>query len=219
MPRTPQKGGSVRLSGITIDKLRKLSKRIGLDQKTIISTLLDMCIQHDLLNKDWQERLTAALERGRRDIESRYFESDPDRCPAIARGEERFKCVWGRVGKPPFIRLLEKEYEDSKEICASCKRTLLIDEENRKYVIRINELENKLQHKANQQFKAPVCNRGAILTNDGLAFKSCPARGFDKPVDIKTWCKVYNRDTPCYSYAEILIGVAEGKETSLGQNL
>jgi len=73
MPRKTPPGGSIRVSQVAIERIRRIAKKTGLHQIEIMGTLLDMCEKYNLLQKDWQKRLNAALERGRRDIEQSDF--------------------------------------------------------------------------------------------------------------------------------------------------
>jgi hypothetical protein len=219
MPRKTPPGGSVRISEESLKILRSIARKSGLEQKEIMGILLEMCQQHDLLNPDWQERLNAALKKGMWQLERKRHLENKERCAGLRGADQKWKCIQGRINKTPMIRILSENHEDALNLCEGCTETLDPVLENIEHKKTIAKLENRLKARSDQKFKAPICNRGAILTNDGLEFKTCPARSYDKPVDIKTWCKVFNRDTPCYSYAEIVIGVAEGKETDLKKNL
>lgn len=204
-------GGSIRVTEEAIQNIRKIAKRSGLIQPEILDTLINMCVVHDLLNPDWQERLNAALERGAWLIQRKKHLASKERCDGLRDADLKWKCIQGRKNMTPMIRILAEDYEDALNLCEGCTVTLEPILKNYEYQEKIQQLENQIQINVGQKFKAPVCNRGAILTNDGLEFKSCPARSYDKTVDIKTWCKVFNRDTPCFSYAEIVIAVADKK--------
>lgn len=214
MPRKPRLGTTVRLKPVDIETLRKLAKKLGLEQQDILGTLINMCEVHDLLNKEWQERLTAALERGRREIERVQFEGDADRCHAIAQGEEKYKCVWGRQGKPPLIRLLERDYEASKVLCLSCKKTLLILEENAEYLKQIDNLKTKIQQKVDVSFKVPICHKGGILNEDSTEFSGCPKHRGEN-VSVEKFCRVYSSGLPCALFAQRVIAVAD-KASEIG---
>lgn len=210
MPRTPRKGTAVRIDEEHHKILRRLTNRTGKNQKELFEFLLVLCESIDAVNPGWQERLTASLERGRREIELRLFNDDQGRCVALANGIEKYKCVWGRKGKPPFIRLLETEYEASKELCLRCNRTLAMIEENEGLKRKNIELEERLKTRANVTFKVPKCNVGAILSEDGTEFRGC-RKSPTVPVSVEKFCKVYQNGLPCAVYAESVIGVADGK--------
>lgn len=207
MPRKTPPGGSIRVSQESIERIRRIAKKTGLHHIEIMGTLLDMCEQHNLLKKDWQKRLNVSLERGRREIEESDFDTDPNRCVAIAKGEEKFKCVWGRKGKPPMIRLLAKEYSLSKEMCFSCVKTLLLITENEDYIEKIRLLEFQLQAKSDMMLKVPVCEAVGVLNGDGTLFSRCQEHNM-RAVNIEKFCKVKDNGEPCSWYKESIVGVA-----------
>ncbi len=200
-------GSSVSLPKNTVDLLRKLCKKYDWTQPALIQRVLEITEYNDLLNKNWENKLTASLKRGSWIEEQEQMEFDSDRCPAIAHGEEKFKCVWGRKGKPPLIRLLEKEYSLSKDGCGSCRRTLEPILENIEHKITIQNLKDKLNKNADLTFKAPVCEAGGILNGDGTEFSRCQDRGGF--VDVKKYCKKRNEGKGCTFYSESVIGFAE----------
>jgi hypothetical protein len=192
----------------TKDILRMLCKRYDLTQNDVLKVLLEMCDQHDLLKKEWQKRLTAALERGKREIEAKAYYDDPRKCPAMAMGSEKYKCVWGREGRPPAVRVLEVEYQASLEMCLKCKATLQIMQESEGLRSRVVQLENKLKQKSNIEFKIPICHKGATLNEDSTEFSGCPKHPGEN-VSIDNFCKVYSNGLPCALFAQRVIGVAD----------
>ena len=207
MPSADRKYGvPVRIEEDSKELLIKLTQRYGKDMKIILGTLIDMCDQHDLLKKGWEKRLTAALKKGRREIENLKFEEDADRCPAIVKGAEKYKCVWGRREKPPTIKILEKEYEASKELCFGCKRTLAINEQNREYLRQIQQLEFNLKAKSEMTYKVPICGDVGRLNEDATIFTSCRENN-GNAVYIEEFCKVKNEGEPCKWYTESIVGV------------
>jgi predicted DNA-binding protein len=79
-------------------------------------------------------------------------------CPALAFGDEHFKCVWGRDSKTPDIKNLAKIEEDTENICKSCKRTHNIIEENKQM---------KEQLRKGVIIDVPACMRGGRISDDG----------------------------------------------------
>lgn len=191
-----------------LKRFKRAKKKPAATQGDLLHFLLLMCDTHGLIKEGWMERLTTALERGNWSIEQEQMEFDSDRCPAIAHGEEKFKCVWGRKGKPPLIRILEKEYGLSKNMCVGCEKTRLPIAENEKHLKRIKVLEKGLESRAREVYKIPVCEGGANLTPDGTGFKKCRRSNTD--VDVLRFCKVVE-DGPCSYFREIVVGVGEKK--------
>jgi hypothetical protein len=213
MPESPRSTVTIRIEFEAREKLRSLSKRYDLTQNDILTILFDMCDQHDLLRKDWQDRLTAALERGQREIEALAYYEDPNKCPAIAKGSEKYKCVWGREGKPPQIRVLEADFQASLEVCKKCKVTLQIMQEAEGLRSKVDQLTNQLERKAKESFKVPICHKGATLNENATEFSNCPKyRG--ENVSVESFCKKYSRGLPCALYAERVIAVGDGKSES-----
>ena len=189
-------------------QFKKNMKKPNATQADFIHYLLNMCDVQGLLKEDWMKSLTKATKRGSWSTEQEEMEFDSDRCPAIAHGEEKFKCVWGRKGKPPMIRILEKEYGLSKNMCVGCEKTLLPIAENEQHLKRIKVLEKGLESRAREVYKIPVCEGGANLTPDGTGFKRCRRSNTD--VDVLRFCKVVE-DGPCSYFREIVVGVGEKK--------
>ena len=48
------------------DKAIMLSKRYGLPMKVIVSVLIDLCFDHDILKQGWEERLLNATRANAR---------------------------------------------------------------------------------------------------------------------------------------------------------
>ena len=216
MPRGRSSAGSnVKLLPEEIKLLRKLTARFKVFHKDknktqgdLIFYLLQLCDVHNLIKEGWDERLTKSLKSGDWQTEENMMRTDPDRCIAISHGKEIFKCVWGRRRKPPMIRLLEKEYEFSKNMCQSCTLTLLDDDERESYEDTIKNLENRLQANADLTFKIPICEAVGVLNGDGTLFSRCQEHNM-RAVNIEKFCKVKNDGEPCEWYKESIVGVAE----------
>lgn len=218
MPRKKQAGGAVRLPEETIQLLRRLAKKTGKTQPWILETLLDMAEVHDLLNEDWQERLTAALEKGMWHLERKRHLNSKEKCAGLRDADRKWKCIQGRKDLTPLIRFLAEGYDDALNLCEGCTVTLDPILKNYELQEKIRELEESLDVAAGVTFKAPVCNRGAILTADGTEFRGCE-RGVGrqhKTVSILKWCKVYENKLPCYSYAEIPMVADRKSQMDLG---
>lgn len=212
MPRTARKGGAVRLPEETINLLRKLAKNLDKTQPWILERLLIMADTHDLLNEGWQDRLTAALEKGMWHLENQKHFENQGACAGLRAADRKWKCVQGRPNKTPMIRILAEDYDEACGLCVGCMVTQEPILKNYELQEKIQQLQKTLNAQGSVTFKAPVCNRGAVLTADGTEFRGCE-RGTGrthKTVSIKTWCKVFENRSPCYSYAEIPI-VADGE--------
>lgn len=218
MPRKPQKGGAVRLPEETIDQLRTLSKKLNYTQPFILATLIDMCAEYDLLNPDWIDRINAALARGSEILQAQRLENLKDRCNGLRYANKNHKCIMGRKDMTPLIRILAPDLDEALDLCVGCKLTL--DPVLKNYALqeKVQQLEARLKGQVGQKFKAPICNRGAVLTNEGIEFRTCPERSFDKPVSIEKWCKVYSHGLPCPAYAEVVMGVANKKSETKVKN-
>ena len=211
MPTKSRKGTQVRISESVYDQLRKLVKHTGDTQTEVLETLINMATVHDLLRPDWQDRLTAALKKGMWHIQQQEHFESMKKCSGLRAADEKWKCIQGRYQKTPMIRILADNRDDALNLCDGCKVTLEPILLNYELQGKIQQLENRLEARAGVTFKAPVCNRGAVLTADGTEFRGCE-RGTGrqhKTVSIEKWCKVYENKTPCYSYAEIPISVAD----------
>jgi hypothetical protein len=195
---------------IPVDKkeqLRKVVRRVKLSQVDVLATLIDMADQHDLLREDWQKRLNAALRAGDRELESEAYHQDPDRCPAMAKGDKKYKCVWGRHQKTPEVRILEEFYQNSKNLCMSCGITLGMRLENEGLKQKVADLEEERER---IEFKLPICHKGAIVNKDASEFSGCPRHiNKNENVSVAKFCKVYRTGTPCFSFAERVIGIGE----------
>ena len=208
MPRKKQGGGAVRLPEETIQLLRKLAKKTGRSQPWILETLIDMADIHDLLNEGWQERLTAALEKGMWHIQQRKHFESKEKCAGLRAADRKWKCIQGRPNQTPMIRNLSEDYDEALDLCDGCVETLEPILKNYELQERISQLENTAQVKANVSFKAPICHKGAVLTADGTEFRSCPKTSV-KTVSVENVCKKYSRGLPCQLYGEVVIAVAD----------
>jgi len=202
-----------------IKLLRKLTKRFKVfhkdekkSQGDLIFYLLQLCDVHNLIKEGGHlqgvESLTESVKSGDWQTEENMMRTDPGRCIAISHGKEIFKCVWGRRRKPPLIRLLDKEYEFSKNMCKSCTLTLLDDDERESYKDTIKNLENKLQANADLTFKIPICEAVGVLNGDGTLFSRCQEQNM-RAVNIEKFCKIKNNGEPCNWYKESIVGIAE----------
>lgn len=214
MSREDRKDSTIRIDLDNKEALRKICKRTGFSQPDVLNILFNIAESENLITDGWQKRLKALERKADREIEALYYWEDPERCPAIAKGSEKYKCVWGRVGRPPEIRVLEADYQSSKEVCMKCKITLMMKEEVHALRNQADNLEKRLKEKVNVKYKVPICNKGAILNEDATEFSGCPKHRGEN-VSVATFCKVYSSGLPCALYAERVIGVADG-ESELG---
>lgn len=208
MPRKRAAGAAVRLPEETIQLLRKLAKKTGKTQPWILETLIDMADVHDLLNEGWQERLTAALEKGMWHIQRRKHFESKEKCAGLRAADRKWKCIQGRPNQTPMIRNLAEDYDEALDLCEGCVVTLEPILKNYELQERIAQLEKTAQVKANVSFKAPICHKGAVLTADGTEFRSCPKTS-EKTVSVENWCKKYSNGLPCQLYGEVVIAVAD----------
>lgn len=208
MTRTKRGGTAVRLSKETHAILRKVVKHTGKTQDDIMHTLIEMADFHDLLNEGWQDRLTAALEKGMWHIAQQKHFENKKRCSGLRSADRKWKCIQGRYQNVPSIKILAEDYDDALNLCEGCEVTLEPILKNYELQEKILTLEQKIKARVNVSFKAPICQKGAVLTADGTEFRSCP-KTTEKTVSVKTWCQKYSRGQPCALYGEVVIAVAD----------
>ena len=217
MPRKKQTGGSIRLPEKLIHRIRTQARRKDMTQIKLLEKLIKIQEVNDLLREDWSKRLDASLKKGMWHIAQQKHFENKKRCDALRAADEKWKCIHGRYQKTPMIRILAEVYEDALNLCEGCEVTLAPILLNYELQGKIQQLENKLEARAGVTFKAPVCNRGAVLTADGTEFRSCPKRPSAKTVSVFKFCKVLSNGTPCQLYAEIPISVAD-RESQIDTN-
>lgn len=187
--------------------LLKYAQSKGIGMRLILSEFIFKGVKFDISEEDWIEKLKAQMR-----ITTGY--SSMGDCDGLAFGENKdgdgvYTCVWYREGRPPQIRVLGKSEDLQKARCAACGRTEEIHLGFKERDTRIRELEEKIQMKARQTNKVPICNGGAILTQEGTAFRSCRKRP-GQVVNIETFCRKLTASgtLPCALYAEVEL--AEG---------
>ena len=190
------------------DKAIALSQRYGLPMKSVLSTLIDLCVDYDLLKPGFGERLNAAMDKGEIKIKRDELDKLKNRCAGLFFADEFYRCIQGREDKTPMIKKLSKDLSEALEGCAGCGETKVIRLENLELRNKVSVLENKLGEKSNQTFKVPVCNAGAILSKDGSEFRDC-RRSPRAPVSIKEFCMKRENGLPCAMFARAIIGVGK----------
>ncbi len=201
MPPKRKKTHTITLDEADKELLELQAKRHKKDQKFIVGYLIGLNEKYNFFGaEDWKDRLIADDEK-RED----YTLLDGS-CPALIHADKVWKCLWGQDGKPPAIKTLAKDLEESLEMCASCSKTLKIKLENESYQVKVQELEAKLEEKATKKFKIPQCKNGGRLDGDGLAFEGCP-RSRGKPVSVEEYCKKLNSGLGCPMFKSRLVAV------------
>ena len=218
MPRKRTTPSNLRLPAEDMQLTRKLlhrfktaKKKPNATQADLIHWLLTMCETHGLINEGWMDRLDAALEKGEWHIQQkRHFESK-EKCSGLRGADQTWKCIQGRFQTTPMIRTLAKDYDEALGLCDGCKVTLEPILLNYDLQAKIQKLERSAEIRAGVTFKAPVCNRGSVLTAEGTEFRGCPKRPSAKTVNVEKFCKILSDGLPCQLYAEIPISVADRK--------
>ena len=187
-----------------------LSQRYGLPMKSVISTLIDLCVDYDLLKPGWDTRLNAAMDKGEIKIKRDELAKLKNRCAGLFFADEFYRCIQGREDKTPMIKKLAKDLSEAVEGCAGCGETKFISKENVDLKSKVKSLESILQEKSNQKFEVPVCNKGAVLSRDGLEFKNC-WRSPKTPVSVKSFCMIRQNGLPCSMFVKAIIGVGKTK--------
>ena len=196
-----------------------LSQRYGLPMKAVLSTLIDLCVDYDLLKPGFGERLNAAMDKGEIKIKRDELDKLKNRCAGLFFADEFYRCIQGREDKTPMIKKLSKDLSEALEGCAGCGETKLISKENVELKNQVTNLEMRLKEKSNQTYSAPVCNYGARLGIDGLTFRGCRVSP-GKPVSVQEYCMKRMNGLPCAMFAKAIIGVGktQTKETENPSN-
>ncbi len=132
-----------------------------------------------------------------------------DGCPGRQFVDDKYMCIWARENKPPLSKTIAKTDQGAKNYCVGCKKTMEIVAGFVERDQRIAELEAGLQAKAQEVFKVPKCNAGAMLNHDkedNLIFTGCKKHP-SGPVSVDKFCRVYQGGLPCMMFAEITVGV------------
>ncbi len=208
MPRTPQKGTAVRIDGDHHKILRKLVKRSGKTQGEIFELLLEITDENDLLNPEWDTRLTASLERGKWIIQWKNWSESNDDCEGLRGVDQKWKCIQGRKNKTPMIRLLGADYDEARNLCEGCEITKARTAETEGLREKVITLQAKLRHRADIVYRVPVCEAVGILNSDSTLFSRCQEYNM-RAVNIEKFCKIKNNGDPCGWYKESIVGVGE----------
>lgn len=201
-------------SNATLITLTQSSK---LNKVFIVEFLIELGHKHGFLKKGWEQKLAKSLKQV--DDEGERTASR-ERALVILRarachklafginkaGEDVWSCVAFNPEGVLKVRVLGKTDDMMTGKCVACGRDRDVREGFAERDLRISDLENKIQRKAKTSRKVPICNKGAILTQEGTAFKSCPKSSIT--VSVATYCKVLSGGLPCALYAEIEL--AEG---------
>lgn len=216
MPRKRTAPSNLRLEAEDMQLLRKLlhrfqtaKKQPNATQGDLVHWLLNMAETHDLINEGWMDRLNAALEKGMWHIAQQKHFANAEKCSGLRVADQKWKCIQGRHERTPEIRILAEDYDDALELCEGCKVTLEPILKNYDLQAKIQQLERSAEIQAGVTFKAPICNRGSVLTAEGTEFRGCPKRPSAKTVSVAKFCKVLSDGLPCALYAEIPISVAD----------
>lgn len=187
------------------DKAIKLSQKYKMSMKAVVSTIIDICDNYNLLEPGWQERLNAAAEAGEKQIDKNRYMGLDDTCPALGYVGEKWKCIWGRDQNTPIIKFLAEDLDDALTACARCNRTRDIKNQIDKLQKEVTDLRAE---KRAAVIKVPVCEYGAVLGDEGKTFSGCQRRKGQK-VSIAGYCKVYRNGLPCQMYREKAIAAYE----------
>jgi hypothetical protein len=199
-------GKTVRIDDDAKEKLIKYAQRTGMKNRVILNTLIDMCDQFDLLSPDWTDRINAALAKGSAVIQRSRLQ-EIEKCDGLRKADGKHKCIQGRPDKTPMIRILSEDLDEALDLCEGCTLTKDPILQNIEYQKRITVLEMQLKAKSDFKLKAPVCERGAVLDNDGTAFKGCPRSS--NPVSIKNFCMILKNGLPCGLFRTVILGVGK----------
>ena len=214
MPPRKSKGDYIKADPEIKRLLRKITKHSGKSQLQVMTILFNLCDVYDFLKEDWQERLEAALRAGDWQLQREKHFANKNRCLGLREADQKWKCIQGREGKIPMIRMLAENREDALNLCEGCTLTLEPILQNKEYQKQIAHLQDRLNQKASVTYKVPICHKGATLNEDSTEFSGCPKHPGEN-VSIEKFCKVYSSGLPCMLYAERVIGVSDS-ESEIG---
>ena len=189
-----------------------LTQSSGNTKRFIVELFIDLGHKYGFLDDSWKERLIESLKKV--DEDSSVAEMRAllkGRCHKLAYGKNKeghniFSCIAFNPKGALKVRVLGKTVTMFEGKCGACNKDRDIMEGFAERDERIRVLETKIQLKAKTSRKVPICNKGAILSQEGPAFKSCPKSSI--PVSVATYCKDLSGGLPCALYAEIEL--AEG---------
>ena len=185
-----------------------LSQRYGLTMKVVLSTLIDLCVDYDLLKPGFDERLNAAMDKGEIKIRRDELANLKNKCAGLFFADGFHRCIQGREDNTPMIKKLAKDLSEALEGCVGCGETKFISKENVELKNQVTNLEMRLKEKSNQTYSAPVCNYGARLGIDGLTFSGCRVSP-RTPVSVQEYCMKRMDGLPCAMFAKAIIGVGK----------
>lgn len=214
-PLSKRKGGPRKKKTKTLNlaeglhkKLGDYAQRINLDMVSIVDMLIESGIDLDLYDPDWKENREKAL----RVTEARA--SVEGACHRLATGKNKkgvaeFSCVAYSEEGVVRLKKLGKTLDIREAQCFACGEDKKYKEGTLAKDKKIAELETAIQRKAKHRNKVPICNGGAILTNEGTAFRSCRKRP-GHIMEIETACRKLSASgtLPCALFAEVEL--AEG---------
>lgn len=191
---------SIKIDSETHSELVTYCQSKKLKMRDVIAMFVEYGVQTDLYEEDWKEQAVRALNV------TNVLADLGASCHRRAKGEDKsgskvWSCVTYNENGPVKVRVLGNTEELMTGKCKACGldrdvRAGLAQRDN-----KIMELETKIQMRAKTSRKVPVCNKGAILTQEGTAFRLCPKSSV--PVSVKTYCKVLSSGLPCALYAEV----------------
>lgn len=180
----------------------EMKSREGITMKLVLDMFIAKCVKQNLYDPDWEEKLVEAEKV------INGFAGLDNGCHKLAFGKDKsgegvYHCVsWGESGTVK-VRILGKTESMMGSKCLACGKDREVREGLRDRDDRIIELEQKIQMKAKQTNNVPICNKGAILVEEGKSFRSCPKSSV--PVSVAGYCKVLSGGLPCPLFAEIAL--------------
>ena len=192
------------------EDLTFMCESLGLPKNIVGSMCITYSKMFGVLEPGGIDKLNAAMSLSEKDIQNNLFEGLTN-APKTLWWSDGYWCyIHGRRGKTPDIKKLSKDLHDALKGIAKAEETLKEHEQYDFLKKKVQELENQLlektHEKANQTFKAPVCNYGATLARDGITFSGCRLSPGSN-VSISEYCKKRMSGRPCSSYTEVIIGV------------
>lgn len=176
-------------------KVIAYSKRMKLPMKSIVSTLIDLCVEHDLLKEGWAERLNMAMEVGEAQLQkNEWADLDPEieKCLKMKWANKGWNCVEGTEGKLIKFKPMSNDLHEAMDLCDGCGISIA----DKKKVKQLDAL-----IKNGIIVDLPSCIQGGPTQGDGKKIKIY-CKHSNMPAQyrsVEKWCKVMKNGANCDS--------------------
>lgn len=202
-----KKTESVSISPGAKDQVRRLAEKWGINMGDLVEHIIGVFDKVGVKPNDFLEYLERETERAKHEKSGNDYAFLDDGCDSREWVDDHYKCIHGQKGAPPKVKKIATTDRGAANYCRGCTRTRDNAAELKIRDDRITVLETKLDARATEVFKAPVCQGGAHLSADGKRFEGCRKTPANTPAGVEKFCKVYSHGNPCALYTEAIIGV------------